>query len=537
MRGIIKKVISLTSAVSIGVTVLAACAGQNDTGKSVRNMKKDEVVIAIDTEPENGFDPTKGWGHGTTPLIQSTLLSYTKDMQVVNDLATEYETSKDGLTWTFRLRKDAFFTDGEPVRAEDVAFTFQQAKAGQTFLDLSNMASCSVTGEDSVTFTLNKPASTFVYTIATIGIVPKHAYDENYAKNPIGSGPFKFVQWNQGEQVILEANEKYYGEIPAIKRAVLLFMDEDAAYAAAKSGQIDAALTSAAYASHKIEGMRIEAVTTMDNRGITLPMSKNTGERSQSGQPVGNDVTAQLSIRQAMAYGIDRERIAEEAVDGFATPAYSENDGMPWNNPEGKIETNVEFAKKILREDGWSDTDGDGVIEKDGQKAEFVCVYPSGDSVRQAVAMAAAEQLLKIGIRMNIEGTSWDDISRRMFTDAVLMGWGSVNPDTSYLLYHSSNALNDDYYNPEGLLDPTVDGYLDAAMSSVSPEEAVKKWQMAQWDGSTGTSMKGLCPFVWLVNIKHIYFVRDGLNIGEQKLHAHGAGWSLVQNLRDWSWN
>lgn len=150
--------------------------------------------------------------------------------------------------------------------------------------------------------------------------------------------------------------------------------------------------------------------------------------------------------------------------------------------------------------------------------------------------MSAAAQARQIGISIQVEGTSWDDISKRMFSDAVLMGWGASNPYTSYLLYHSDNKLRDDYYNPEGFSNPTVDAYLDAALHAATAEEANAQWKLAQWDGKTGTAMQGDCPWVWLVNIRHIYYVRDGLDIGDQQLHAHGDSWPLVQNLRDWTW-
>lgn len=497
---------------------------------------KREVVIAISSEPADGFNPIVGWGHGTTPMIQSTLVEYTQDMRIVNDLATDYTISSNGLTWVFTLRDDAYYTDGTPVKASDVAFTFQTAKGSQSSLDLTYMADCKATGDYEVTFTLATPTSTFLNTIATVGIVPEHAYDDGYANAPMGSGPWKFVQWNKGEQVILEANENYYGKVPAIKKVTIVFMDEDAAFAAAMAGQVDVALTSATHATQDLAGMRLESVTTLDNRGFTLPTTPAEGKTTESGHPVGNDVTAHRSIRQAMAYAIDREQIARDALNGFATPAYSENDGMPWNNPEVVIKTDVDYAKRLLAEDGWADSDGDGIVEKDGLKAEFTCVYPSGDSVRQAVAMAAAQQVEAIGIRIHVEGVSWDEISKRMFSDAVLMGWGSSNPYTSYLLYHSKNMLRDDYYNPEGYANATVDGYLDAALHAATTEDGNAQWKLAQWDGTTGTAMQGDCPWVWLVNIQHLYYVRDGLDIGQQQLHAHGASWPLVQNLRDWTW-
>ncbi|MFV0413139.1 MAG: ABC transporter substrate-binding protein [Oscillospiraceae bacterium] len=496
-----------------------------------------EAIVAISSEPENGFDPTVGWGHGTTPLIQSTLVEYTQDMRIVNDLATGYTISEDGLGWVFSLRKDAYFTDGEPLTAEDVAFTFETAKSSGSFLDLSYLEECAVTGEYEVTFTLNAPASTFINTVATIGIVPKHAYGPGYAENPVGSGPWKLVQWNKGEQIILEANENYYGTVPALKKVTLVFMDEDAAFAAAMAGQVDVALTSATQATQQISGMRLEAVTTLDNRGFTLPTTPAEGKTTENGAAIGNNVTAHLAIRQALAWGIDREILAEDALNGFGDPAYSENDGMPWNNPETKLETDVAKAKALLADDGWQDTDGDGIVEKDGLKAEFTCLYPSGDSARQAVAMAAAAQAKELGISIIVEGTSWDDIARRMFSEAVLMGWGSNNPHTSYLLYHSSGMLKDDYYNPEGYANPATDAYLEAALHAQTTEEAYKQWQLAQWDGTTGTAMQGNCPWVWLVNIQHLYYVREGLDIGSQQLHAHGASWTLVQNLKEWKWN
>ena len=509
---------------------LVACQQEEQAAQ-----EKDSVVIAIGTEPET-LDPTQGWGHGNSPIVQSTLVRYNSDLTFENDLATSYELSTDGLTWTFHLREDAKFTDGKRVTASDVVFTLETAKKAQGAVDLTYMESAVAKDDSTVIITLSQPTSIFLNTLASVGIVPKHAYSEEYGRNPIGSGPYKFVEWKSQEQIMFTANEDYYEGEPAIKNVTVVFMSEDAALAAVLAGEVDVAYSSATLGNTKAEGYRVERIASADNRGFTLPILPEEGKTTESGAPIGNNVTCHREIRQAIAYAIDRQLIADTVLNGFGRPAYSENDGMPWNNPEVKIETDIEYAKKLLLDGGWLDSDHDGIVEKDGIKAEFKCVYPAGDSVRQAIGMAVSEQLKKIGIKLTIEGMSWDEIMKVMFSEAVLMGWGSAIPNETYYLYRSEGALLDDFYNPEGYQNLKTDKYLRAAMEALTVEEANENWKKVQWDNNTGTSMKGECPWVWVVNLDHVTYVRDGLSIGEQPIHGHGHGLPLIQNLKDWKW-
>lgn len=531
-----------------GILTMTAC-GNNFAGISREDhsvnmsgedgadgIRKDSVVIAIGSEPET-LDPTQGWGHGNSPIVQSTLVKYTADLAFENDLATDYNLSADGMTWTFTIRDDAFFTDGEKVTASDVAFTLETAKAAQGSVDLTYMESAVAQDDTTVVITLAKPTSIFLNTLASIGIVPEHAYDKDYGINPVGSGPYKFVEWKTLEQIIFTANEDYYGNVPAIKNVTVVFMAEDAALAAVQAGEVDVAYSTATLGRTEVAGYHVEAIPSADNRGFTLPVRPNEGDITQSGAPIGNDVTCNIEIRQAIAYAIDRQQVADVVLNGFGRPAYSENDGMPWNNPQVVIDTDTEYARRLLADAGWADTDGDGIVEKDGLKAEFTCIYPSGDSLRQAVAMAAAEQVKGIGIQINVEGASWDEITQRMFSEAVMMGWGSAIPNETYYLYRSEGALLDDFYNPEGYQSDVTDGYLDAAMGALTAQEANENWQKVQWDGATGTAMQGECPWVWIVNLDHVTYVRDGLSIGGQPIHGHGHGLPLIQNLQEWSWD
>ena len=526
-----KKIFALL--ITVIMLFAATACGRAESGSDTAS--KDSVVIAIGSEPET-LDPTKGWGHGNSPIVQSTLVKYTADLAFENDLATDYKLSEDGLTWTFTIRDDVFFTDGEKLTASDVAFTLETAKAAQGSVDLTYMESAAAQDDTTVVVTLSRPTSIFLNTVASVGIVPEHAYSKDYGRNPIGSGPYQLVEWKPQEQLMFTANENYYGGAPGIKNVTVVFMSEDAALAAVQAGEVDVAYSSATLGTTVIDGYHIEAITSADNRGFTLPVWPDEGKTTESGAPIGNDVTCNIEIRQAMAYAIDRQSVVDVSLNGFGRPAYSENDGMPWNNPEVVIETDVEYAKKLLADAGWADMDGDGIVEKNGLRAEFNCIYPSGDSVRQAVAMAAAEQVKEIGIQIHVEGVSWDEIMQRMFSEAVMMGWGSAIPNETYYLYRSEGALLDDFYNPEGYKSGVTDEYLNAAMEALTVEDANENWKNVQWDGTTGTAMRGECPWVWIVNLDHVTYVRDGLSIGEQPIHGHGHGLPLIQNLQEWAW-
>lgn len=511
------------------------CGRRAQAEPAAQTHDPSQVVIAVDTEPET-FDPTQGSGHTVMPLIQSTLVRYTPDMGFTNDLAVSYQLSDDERTWTFTIRSDAVFTDGVPVTAADVAFTLETAKHAKGTVDLTYMERAAAVDDETVVVTLSQPTSVFLHTLATLGIVPEHAYDADYGRHPIGSGAYRLVEWQAKEQLILEANEDYYGTQPAIRRVTVVFMSEDAAFAAVQAGAVDVAYSTATLGNMDVSGYHVESLAAADNRGMTLPVQPAEGKTTADGAPVGNSVTCQREIRQAVAYAVDRQAIADTVLHGFGRPAYSENDGLPWNNPAVALDTDIAYAEELLRENGWSDADGDGIVEKNGIPAEFTCIYPTGDSVRQAVALAVAEQVRAVGICIRVEGVSWDELAERMYSDAVLMGWGSTSPNETYYLYHSDYALGDDFYNPQGYASAQTDAYLEAAMHAHTQEEANAYWQKAQWDGTDGTAMQGACPWVWIVNLDHVTFVRDGLSIGTQPVHGHGHGLSLIQNLVEWEW-
>jgi len=522
--------IGITYAIIVLLIVSGCAAAKPDSS----HANTDELLVAIGSEPETGFDPTRGWGRYGSPLFQSTLLKRDDDLNIVNDLATGYEVSEDGKVWTVQLREDVKFSDGEPLTAEDVKFTFDTTAASGAAIDFTNLASVE-TGQNEVIFQLKKPESTFVYSLITTGIVPKHAYSSTYAEHPIGSGPYKFVQWDRGQQLIVEANANYYGKKPYFQKLTFLFLNEDAAFAAAKAGSVDIAYLPSAFSKQKVAGMRLEAVKTVDNRGIAFPYVKSGG-KTEEGYPIGNDVTADEAIRKAINLVIDRQQLVDGILEGYGSPAFTANDGLPWWNEATSFKDNdADAAAKILADGGWSDSDNDGILEKGALKAEFTLLYPSGDVTRQSLALAAADMVQAAGIHMIVEGKSWDEIEKQMHADAVLLGWGSHDPLEMYNLYSSAFG-GVDYYNTGYYSNPSVDKWFEQALSARSEEESLDYWKKAQWDGQTGLSMKGDAPWAWLVNIDHLYLVRDGLSIGKQRIQPHGHGWPITDNIETWGW-
>ena len=537
-RVIVKKIaISLLCITMLASSLLlGGCSSkQAENSQSEEKEAKKELVLALGSEPEGGFDPINGWGRYGSPLFQSTLLKRDQDMNIINDLATGYEVSEDGLTWTVNIREDAKFSDGQPLTSEDVVFTFEKLMESSSTVDLTFVDSVTSKSDYSLEFKLKSPRSTFISNLIATGIVPKKSYTSEYYQNPIGSGPLVLVQWDKGQQIIVKPNENYYGQKPNFDKITFLFLEEDAAFAAAKAGQLDMTAIPPSYASQKIEGMKLTEVSSVDNRGIMFPTVKS-GEADADSNPIGNDVTSYLAIRQAINVALDRQAIVDGVLEGYGTKAYSICDKMPWWNEETVTTDNdVDLAKKILADGGWIDADGDGISEKDNIKAEFNLVYPSGDQLRQSLAMVVADMVKPIGINIVIEAKTWDEIEAVLHKDAILMGWGSQDPLEMYNVY-SSKMKGVEWYNPGYYENQKVDEYMEKALQARSEEEANEYWKKAQWDGETGLSGKGDVPWVWLVNRSHLYLVNDKLDIGKQQIQPHGHGWPLTSNIEQWKW-
>ena len=529
------------SAAAVGFGgVLSACAGGSNAGSgsaaSGEHASQVTVSMPVSSEPDAGFDPFVSWGcgeHVHEPLIQSTLLTTKADMGFENDLATAYTCSDDGLTWTFTIRTDAKFTNGKPVTAHDVAYTINGVANNEASeCDLTMVDEAVAVDDETCEIHLNKPFNALLYTLAVIGIVPDGGHGADYGSNPVGSGRYMLEQWDRGQQVILKANPDYYGEAPKIERVVVVFMEEDASLAAARSGQVDVAFTSATFANQQPKGYDLLNCASVDSRGISLPTIAPGATKKQTGEeyPAGNAVTQDLALRRAINYGVKRQTLIDNVLNGYGQIAYSVGDNMPWSTDAMKCEEDLARAKALLDEAGWV-AGADGVRAKDGVTAAFDLYYSSSDSVRQAIAMEFANQMNELGIKVTPKGASWDDIHQHQFSDPVVWGWGSNSPIEVYNLNYSKGNGNYSCYE-----NAAVDAHLNAALANPVVADSYDEWKLAMWDGENGPAPQGDATWVWFANVDHLYFVAEGLKVAEQKPHPHGHGWSIVNNVDKWSW-
>ena len=356
------------------VFTLLAATGISTLSPVAQAAPGRRIVLAVKGEPQQGFDPIKGWGRYGNPLFYSTLIKRNAKLDLVGDLATKWSLSADGKTWTINLREGVKFADGKPLTAEDVIYTFETAKKSAGLIDLNVVESVRAPNPSTVEIKLKEPRITFLNRLTTLGIVPKHAYNDAFGNTPMGSGPFKFVSWSKGQQLIVEPNSQYYGNKSGFERITFLFTEEDASLAAARAGQLHLVAVPHGFANQVPSKMKLSVAKSVDNRGIMFPMQPATGRKTADGNPIGNDITSDAAIRKAINIAINRQALAKGALNGYGAPAWGSADGLPWDNPQQRMsDSDMAAAKAILKQGGW--VESGGKLTKNGKEARFPLLY------------------------------------------------------------------------------------------------------------------------------------------------------------------
>ena len=520
----------LLAALLLGSLVFAGCGGDNKPAekKEASTPAKDEIVITVGNNLVAGkFDPTVGYGVWNPDIFHAHLMKIGPKNALVQDLATKETISDEGKKYTYEIRKDAKFADGKPLTAKDVVFTFKKAMSRASAVDLSMVSDVKAVNENTVEFTLKQPWSTFPYVTASLGIVPEHAYTDTYGDKPLGSGAWKIVDFQKGQQLILAPNEHYYGPKSKFKKITILKMDEDAALAAAKSGKLDLVLVSSEFAKNEVKDMKLTPYDVSDVFFLNMPLIKETTEKDKK---VGNNVTSDIAIRKALNIGIDRKGIINKALNGYGKPAYGYGIAMDWTSGTTFADAKVEDAKKILADAGWKDTNGNGIVDKDGVEAEITITGRSNDLDRYNTVVALAEDAKKIGIKIVPKSAPWAEcrIARNIPT---LWSFGEMDPINIYHQYHSSQVDVNKIGNPSTYKNADVDALIEKAIRATKREDANKLWNQAL------KATESEVPSIAICNPQNLYFVRNGLQIPSMgKVMGRSQGVSIVENMNEWSW-
>lgn len=513
-------------------------------GKKTVQNDKTSLVVAVTEEPPAGFNPATKWPWSGDPLFQNMLYKYDENGKVVEDFATDCKISDNNTVYTITVRNDAICSDGEKLTAKDVAFSYNIIAQSSTWVDYSFFDNAEAIDDTTLKITLKKPNSLFKHTMAMTAIIPEHAYNkETYGQNPIGAGPFVMKQWDKGEKMILEANPYYYGKKPAVNQITFLFVNTDTALALAQRGEVDVARLSVNLGDKNVKGYNKKIVNAKDSLAIYMP-SIMFGAMEKDGVKLGNDVTGDIAIRKACAVALDRNAMVQSVVGGYGEPLYTLFAGTEYGTTEVSYSDNdKEKAIQILEEAGWKDSDGDGIREKNGVKAQFTLYSVPQDqtySPRQGVCLAMQQQLKEIGIQLDIVFKQFAEVTKEklLYQQCYMTGMGGDNPLDVYTGFHSSMFFNGSY-NPSLYNNPKVDEYIDLAMSASSEEEAMNYLKLAQWDGETGTDFYGDCVWLPILRVQHVFLVREGVHFPAEDVRPaphRGGTWTITEQISNWGW-
>ncbi|MFH8618785.1 ABC transporter substrate-binding protein [Streptomyces sp. NPDC017979] len=517
-----------TVALAAALTAGAAACSNPDSGSSGKGGK-DSAVVGIATEPES-LSPLLGFGKDGNSKLFDGLLALGADMKLQPALAAKLpDVSADRLTYTYTLRKGVTFSDGKPLTAKDVVFTYQTVLDPKTNnpskSELDALKDVRATGDDTVVFTLKYPYAPFAQRTVH-PIVPEHALagqDVNtgaFTTKPVGTGPYVLADWSRGEKITFKANPKYWGGAPEVKKFTMaVIKDDDVRATRLRAGDLDGAILppNLAEGFKGDKGKKTHTATTYDYRTVTLPTH--------------NKVTGDLAVRRALDVAVDRKAMVDQILEGAGKPAYGPvPTDSPWFTKGTERTHDLDAAKKILNDAGWL-PGGDGVRVKDGVRAEFPLWYPAGDKLRQDHALAYASDAKKAGISIKTQAGTWEVIEPRMKQDAVLAGGGSpADPDYDQYLLLTSSLAGDGFNNMAWYANPTVDQALVQGRQSGDP--AVRK---AAYD-TVQRELQKNPGYTFLTHIDHVYVVNDawdGLST-QVEPHEHGLASGPWWNVEDW---
>jgi len=418
--------------------------------------------------------------------IYEPLMIYDFDtMKLKPYLADSYEISKDGLEITFHLRDGIYFSDGVPVTADDVIFTYQTiidpnvdaVNIANLYVDVDRVEKIS---DRSVKFYMKRPYFKAFEAVSLwdVGVYPKHIYQftdasqfNHRVSNPVGSGPYIFERWDTGKEVVLYRNENYWGPKPHIKKVVYKFITNPiAAIQALRAHQIDLTIP------EPDQFADLDSDKEFKKEFDCLAVWSPGVPFYYIGWNEDLPFFADAKVRLAMTLSINREQIVSELLKGYGKiitgPFYIDSTQYdatikPW--PYDPTQ-----AGKLLDEAGWIDHDGDGIRDKNGIPFRFKFLNSTGNDIYVRLASFLKDELAKVGVVLIPDPYEWSvlipKLADRQF-EAMVMGWGGDILEDYYQIFHSSQ-IGKGGYNYVGFRNAQADELLEQIRQTIDPDKA-----------------------------------------------------------------
>lgn len=392
------------TAVSTEAETTAAEEKETTAAETVQDTEKSkERILTVSGNGDFGFPSVytispKGQGYMTLSYIFDTLM-WKDESGLVPYLAEDYSVSEDGMTYTFQLRKGVSFTDGTSFTAEDVKFTFDYMKEHPyKWVSVSMVEEASVVDEHTVEIRLNKTYNPFLSDVAgSLPILPKHIWEnvtepETFTEPEaaISTGPFILENYDAAAGTYtFKANEDYfYGDVQ-IDKLVIANVSGGDSKEALLSGEIAAAPNISYKAAMSLKDS--PEYTVLEGPGLSVTrLYFNFDEEAM----------AVKEIRQAMYHAVNLDEIVEKAYGGagYAGSAGHVQPGTPWYNPDVRqYAYDVETAKKMLSEAGAADSNGDGILEYNGEEMSYTLTFTEND---EKLAELLVSYMKAVGIEL-----------------------------------------------------------------------------------------------------------------------------------------
>ena len=386
--------------------------------------------------------------HEISGLVFNGLVKYDKDVNIVGDLTESWDVSSDGLVITFHLRKGVKWHDGYPLTARDVLYTYQVTIDPKTPTaysgDFLKVKKAEVLDDYTFRITYDKPFAPALMSWGS-AILPRHLLEGKditispLARHPIGTGPYIFKEWLPGQKIVLISNPDYFEGRPYIDGYIMRIIPDTATmFLELRANGID-----------RMNLTPLQYTRQTENNLFRKNFNKYrylSFSYTYLGYNLKNQLFADKRVRQAIAYSINKDEIIQGVLLGLGKVATGPYKPGTWvYNPNVKTYSyNPQKAKELLAAAGWKDTNGDGILDKDGQPFVFEIITNQGNEIRAKCAEIIQRRLFEIGIKVKIRVLEWaafvnDFINKRRF-DATILGWTiPLDPDI-YDVWHSSKT-------------------------------------------------------------------------------------------------